>query len=180
MQDMPNPYAAQDHAADSSPLPISGSHDGRMVPQVAIIGILQIVQGALELLMGGILITFAYWMDAMLKMQPPGEAPPPEAMTDMARGMYLVLGGLIASLALLRIFSGIASFWFRGRVWTIVSLFAGLLSAFTCYCAPFSIGLCIYGLIVLFNPGVARAYEMASRGRSAAEIKRYFASPEYR
>jgi hypothetical protein len=51
----------------------------------------------------------------------------------------------------------------------------GLLTLLTCYCFPTSLGLFIYGLIVLLNDSVKLGFELADRGYSSAEIKRAFA-----
>jgi len=53
-------------------------------------------------------------------------------------------------------------------------LFSNLLAVFTFYCAPTSIGLIIYGLIVFFNADVRRAFEMAAQGATTLEILNAF------
>jgi hypothetical protein len=48
----------------------------------------------------------------------------------------------------------------------------------SCYCAITAIAVMVYGLIVLFNRDVTRAFEMVARGASAEEaIRRY--TPRY-
>ena len=44
-----------------------------------------------------------------------------------------------------------------------------------CYCLPTAIGLFVYGLIVLLNEPVKRAFAMGEQGRTAAEIQNHFA-----
>jgi len=44
----------------------------------------------------------------------------------------------------------------------------------SCYCAPTSIALFVYGLIVYLNSDVATAFEMAEQGVSPKEIKATF------
>lgn len=63
---------------------------------------------------------------------------------------------------------------FRGRTLGIVALSSGLLSIAGCYCLPTAIGLFIYGLIVLLNEPVKRAFAMGEQGRSASEIQTHF------
>ncbi len=147
-----------------------------MVNQVLVLGILQIAVGVLELVVGGGMVFLGFFMNTVFEaQQAEGIDPPPELMEWWISGFYWVFGGFIALFALLRIGSGLASFWFRGRVWMLVSVSVGLASAMTCYCAPFSIGLFIYGLILMLNPGVSQAYRMAREGLSPGEIKQLFA-----
>jgi hypothetical protein len=69
---------------------------------------------------------------------------------------------------------GIRMLKFRGRTLGIVALSSGLLSIAGCYCLPTAIGLFIYGLIVLLNEPVKRAFAMGEQGRSASEIQNQF------
>ncbi len=172
MSDSPNPYAVTETSVDSGNPYLA---DAGMVNQVTVVGILQIGQGVLELVMGSFLVAMGFFFATAMRMQPPEAQPPPEEFMTWMQGFYWVLGGAVALLAIMRIAAGIGCFWFRGRVWMMISLFGGLLSSFTCYCAPFSIGLCIYGLIVMFNSSVAHAFQLGSQGVPPAEIKRRFA-----
>ncbi len=70
--------------------------------------------------------------------------------------------------------SSICGFVFRFRWLTITSLILGCISIFTMYCAPFSIAVGVYGLIVMFNREVAEAYQLVSQGYTANEVKDYY------
>jgi hypothetical protein len=150
-----------------------------MHTQVTVVAILMIVQGVLELLMGGFLVVMAIVirpiMEDVLQRQPGGPPPGmplmPADMAKFAMVIYLAMGvaGLLA--APLRIIAGIRNLRYRGRGLGITAMFVGLLSGLTCYCGPTSLGVLIYGLIVYFNEQTARAFEMGERGMSAAEIK---------
>jgi hypothetical protein len=47
-----------------------------------------------------------------------------------------------------------------------------------CYCAPTSIGVLVYGLIVYFNPAVVAAFELGKRGLRGDAILASFAAPQ--
>ncbi|MDZ4848570.1 MAG: hypothetical protein SGI77_04700 [Pirellulaceae bacterium] len=181
-QDQPNnpyanPFAAKDVVADYVPGPLPQQNG--MISHVMVIGILQIVLGCLELFMGAVLIFYAVFFTAILpNMKNQSPPPPPEMMFWMSIG-FGVGGVIVAIFSLLRILSGITSFRFRGRTLMITSLIGGMITSLTCYCAPFSIGLGVYGLIVMMHPGVIKAYEMGTSGMAASEIKTRFARAQF-
>ncbi len=89
--------------------------------------------------------------------------------------VYLSMGlvGLVAGI--LHIIAGIRNLSYRGRTLGIVALIAGGLSVGTIYCAPTTIGLMIYGLIVYFSADGRRAFELGEKGMSGAEIRELYA-----
>jgi hypothetical protein len=171
-----NPYAVTSVETSFAGDPAFSLRQAKMVHQVPVVAILQIVLGGLELLAAFALIGFAVFMPPLMANldQDSKTPPPPEELLRWIEGMYSAMGGTLAVLAVLRIFAGATAFWFRGRIFMLASLGGGLLSALTCYCAPFSIGLAIYGLVVMLNPGVVKAYQMAGAGVSAADIRKHF------
>ncbi|MEO8496056.1 MAG: hypothetical protein ABI614_13380 [Planctomycetota bacterium] len=152
-----------------------------MVGQVRIVSILMMVQGSLDLLAGlgligmGIVMSFVM-RDAM--MQNPqfqqGNGPSPDFMANMMAGIYGGLGVVIAIIGALSLFAGYRNFKFKSRTLGIISLVAGLGTVITCYCAPTSLALCIYGLIVYLNAPVAAAFRMGEEGYSGDEIAMTF------
>jgi len=174
--DSSNPYASEDFAPQPAAVAqLMAMHAG-WIPHVKVIGILLIVQAFLELLMGAAMIVGSLWIGTLMKMQPPqGAPPPPEEMIQFVQGIYLLLGALAIVIASTRFLAAYGCFAFRGRTLIIVSLFAGLATAFTGLCGLTSVGLCIYGLVVMLNPGVARAFEMVSEGHSVHEVNGLFA-----
>lgn len=173
-----NPYAAPSTQTpfDPNALPYSTG----MVNQVMVVGILQIVFGAMELLMSGLLLFYAVLFAFVLpNMDNAGnEAPPPEVMFWGSIGLGLA-GGVVLVFSILRIVSGIYSFWFKRRTLMFVSLIGGMVTVLTCYCSLFSLGVGIYGLIVMLDPAVKHAYRMAEEGVPAEEIKARFARARY-
>jgi hypothetical protein len=146
-----------------------------MVPQVQVVSILMIVNGALSALMGLLLSAIGPFMFAILNAEKGGgPAPDERAFLGILSMVYLVLGLLVLTAGLLNVIAGIRALNFRGRGLAIVALFFNIVPVFTIYCAPTSLGVMIYGLIVFFNGDVARAFRMAAEGVPAEEIRQRF------
>ena len=155
-------------------------HGGGMVNHVAIVGILQIVIGFLEMLMGGIFVFYAFFFSVILPGFKNGSAPPPppEVIFWISVGSGFV-GAVVLLFSVLRIMTGVLCFWFKNRKLLLVSLIGGLVTALSCYCAPFSIGIGVYGLVVMFDSSVKQAYQLAAEGVSAEDIRGRFARARY-
>ena len=173
-----NPYSFQETASAQIPQDMQRG----LVHHVAALGILTIVQGALVTLMGLFLIGMAAVVPAMIKAQggfpnQPGmpQRPMPAEMEWVLLAVYGGAGVIAVALGVLNIVGGIGVMRFRGRILGIVALSSGLLSIFGCYCFPTALGLFIYGLIVLLNGPVKRAFEMGTEGVSSTEIQAHFA-----
>jgi len=173
-----NPYAASmaPPATDPNSIPVGGG----LVNQVMVVGILQIVLGALEFMMACLLIFYAvFFAFVMPNMENANnQEMPPEAMFWISIGCAIG-GAVVLVFSVLRITSGVYSFWFKQRTMMMVSLIGGMVTVFTCYCSLFSIGVGIYGLIVMLDPAVKQAYLMAAGGVNAEEIKARFARARY-
>jgi hypothetical protein len=152
-----------------------------MANQVLVVAILMIVQGVLECLMGLFLVVMAFVVPSLFEaaqkqQQAAGgpAAPPglPPGFEGLLTGTYLTMGvcGLIAGIP--HIIAGIRNISYRGRTFGLVALFLSVFSFATCYCAPTSLGVMIYGLIVYFNQETARAFELGEQGLSREEVRR--------
>ena len=171
-----NPYATPPRAAAADVQTYQG-FSGRGLPstvqQVMVVSILQIVVGALELLVSAILAVYTGILGAMstgaIEM-PEGEE---EALFvfGIISAVTLFLGLAIFIAAVLRIWSGIAGFKFKRRKMAIFASVLGMTSALTMYCSVFSVGMLIYGLIIYFDRNVKRAYEMAEQGMTPDQIR---------
>ncbi len=113
---------------------------------------------------------------------PPAPLPPAPMPAPMPAGFEWMLLAIYGSMGLISLVIGVLGIWagirmlkFRGRILGIVALSSGLLSIAGCYCLPTAIGLFVYGLIVLLNEPVKRAFAMGEQGRTAAEIQNHFA-----
>lgn len=155
-----------------------------MVPQVTVIGILMIVNGSLCVLYGLLLIFLGPFMLSLINLQgAPAQAQPQmqqaQQMFQVMSIVYIVLGSVVAIAGCMNIAGGIAALKFRSRAFVITALFFNLVPAFTCYCTLTSLGLMIWGLIVMFQGDVAHAFTLGASGYSADEIKRRMAEREY-
>ena len=138
-----------------------------------------IVQGALLFLMAlacaGYALFFSIFFQQILpeaeraKMQ--AEVGPTFAMIG---AIGIGIGVFILAISILHIIAGMRGLNYRGRVFIIVTWFLGLIASFTGYCAPTSIGLAIWGLIVFFNPAVKSAFKMVEDGMDKREVERQF------
>ena len=173
-----NPYAATVPQIPFDPNALPGSSG--LVNQVMVVGILQIVFGAMELLMGGFLLFYAVFFAFIMPNMPNAatNSPPPEAMFWISIG-FAVGGIIVFGFSILRIVSGIYSFWFKQRRLMMISLIGGMVTVFTCYCSLFSLGVGIYGLIVMLDPAVRQAYRLSAEGVPAEEIKARFARARF-
>jgi hypothetical protein len=158
-----------------------------MVGHVMPVAILMIVQAVLEIAFGLMLAVFAVVMPALvqqaIRQQQAQGGPAPMPGFPGGVGQLALLYGAMATAVFIpgvvRLIAGIRSLRFRGRGFGIVSLFLGLLSIGSCYCAPTSIGLMIYGLIVYFNSDAAYAFTLGERGVPSGEIlARYYRDPQ--
>lgn len=148
-----------------------------LVQQVRILGILNAVQGGLELIMALFFLFYAVFLPIMMNTpefregQP--DSPPPGFVLGMGIGLGVV-GALLLVVAVCRIVSGVRCWWFRSRSLAMVSMILGAVSIFTCYCAPTSLAVLVYGLIVMLAPPVKQAFEMAASGMPPEQILHEF------
>ncbi len=153
-----------------------------MVRQVTLVAVFSIVQGSLECLAGLFYAAMGPLMGGFMKMAADQEARhgatpsgmPPALASGMFAGVYLLLGLATLAVGVLRIVAGIRGLKYQGRTLGIISFAAGVIPLVTCYCAPTSLAVGIYGLIVYLSSDVARAFEMAKGGLSADQIKAAF------
>ncbi|MDP7017127.1 MAG: hypothetical protein QGG36_15075 [Pirellulaceae bacterium] len=99
-----------------------------------------------------------------------GQVPPPEQMMLFMTVMYGALGAVAMLVGAVHVFAGLQNYRFRRRVFGTVALGMGMLSVFTCYCAPTGIALAIYGMIVYLNGPVVSAFDMAKQGYSGDAV----------
>jgi len=152
-----------------------------MVRQVLVVSILMIIHGVMLAVMGlylavagpTFLSAFGQAMQAQQNV-PEKDKAAVASMGSIGAGVLIVLGVVVLLVGLLHIVGGIRCLRFRGRVLALLALFANILPLFTCYCAPTSIAMTVYGLIVLFNGDVAKAFAMGAQGATPDDIKRAF------
>jgi hypothetical protein len=151
-----------------------------MVPQVTVIGILMIINGALASLLGIFTAMMGPFMFAMFQQMPAGPGAPPQGLIDMISMIYLIVGTVVLVGGVVNIVGGIRALAYRNRVLVITALFFNIVPMLTCYCLPTSLGLMIYGLIVMFQPDVAQAFALADEGMPAEEIRQRLSAQRWR
>lgn len=145
-----------------------------MVSQVPIVGILMIVQGSLASILGVLFMALGPLLFSL-----DGFGGGPFRNEDRIGFLFLLLyGSVLLTAGILNIFGGVRALHYRNKVLVITALFFNILPVFS-YCFPTALGMIIYGLIVMFQQDVARAFVMGENGYSAEEIKRRLA-PVYR
>lgn len=150
--DPQSPYAFQSQA------PI-GNGDG-YIKQIPVVGILNIVQASLELMMCIMVISIAPFIGTMQNDPQFQDIPNAPPMEWIAIGSF-IFGAVVGVIATLRLVAGIMILKKRGRVFSIVVSVLGLASVFTCYCSITSIALCVYSLVVLIQPSVIEEFDRA-------------------
>lgn len=184
---MSNPYESPtgDLPPASGAGPLPPPQPPGLVGHVRILSVLMMVQGSLDVLVGvglaGMGIFMGVFMrEAMLEQQSiEPNAPSPEFMGNLMMGMYGGIGVVVTIIGVLNVVAGYRNWKFKSRTLGVISLVAGLGTIFTCYCAPTSLALCIYGLIVYLNAQVAAAFQMGDEGYSGDEITLTFSPVRY-
>jgi hypothetical protein len=144
---------------------------------VQVVAILMIVHGVLVSLMGvvyvkdGLAICVSFWAPNSGIFAPSGRAA--FDLIDMLFPIYGVIGLPVLAVGLLNIVAGIRCLRLRGRILALVALFSNVVPVFTCYCLPTSVGLMIYGLIVLFHSEVAFAFAEVAARAALERLKSY-------
>ena len=138
--------------------------------QIKIVAILLMIEGGLEIVMGGVYCILGPVMMAFMRSAPPpssGAAPPPPEMFGaiyIAMGVATILGGI------LKVVGGVRNVSLKSRVLGFIALGSGLLSFASCYCIPTALGLGIYGIIVYVNQKSAEAFAMAESGMPPDQV----------
>lgn len=120
------------------------------------LGLLTIINGALMAALG-LLNIFSYVVVLGLMSAAPEKGGMPDEAQGLFYGMMAGVGLLSVAVHLvpgaLQIWSGWQMRQRRGRTLALVALSSGLASLLGCYCFPTSLGLFIWGLMVLLDDG---------------------------
>jgi hypothetical protein len=175
-----NPYAASNIPQTGSTIGISGFEpriSASILFQIRVVAILLIVHGALLLIMGGFLIAISIVMPSMIaaqqqKMQQAPNGPSPAQLQNILFATYMGMGSAGIVPGIIQIIAGIRNFRLHGRIFGIVALVAGVLSIGTCYCAPTSVALMVYGLIIYLNNTSTQVFSLAQQGLKWSDIEK--------
>lgn len=180
---MENPYASPPPAhdwGDKNPYaPLAGGRPRGFVGHVRVLGVLMMVQGAFDILMGLFLLGMSVFAVVMLQNDEEfkriqAQEFSPEVMSYIVGGIYGGLGLIALVVGILNAYAGWRTFRFQSRTLGIIALSGGMVTVMTCYCAPTSIALLIYGLIVYLDSSVKEAFEMGARGHTPDQIDAAF------
>ncbi|HYV36259.1 MAG TPA: hypothetical protein VE988_11180 [Gemmataceae bacterium] len=150
-----------------------------MVRQIPILGILLIVNGVLIGLMGILVIALGPFLYYVEKSSHKTMHPEKQTENMIFIAVLASMGALILVIAMLHVIAGFKCRRYRGRVFALVTVFTNILLLPTS-CSVTSIGMLVYGLIVLFNNESIRAFEMGARGDTPEQIQQAFApAPHY-
>jgi len=89
------------------------------------------------------------------------ELPDDSATVPLSQVLPWVYGGVSALAALVAVVNALAgwrNYHYRGRTFGLIALFSNLVTIFTCYCAPTSIALMVYGLVIYLGEDSERAF----------------------
>jgi hypothetical protein len=168
---MENPYQSPQDLAGQEAKTSSG---GGMARQIQVVAILLMVQGGLEVAVGG-LWTFLAGTFAVLTTQQPPQGNPNAPLSPQGFGWLMgVVCALMATatfaVAALKLFAGWRNYSFRGRTWGIAALASSVVSIVTCYCFPTALALMVYGLIVYLNAEASLAFSLGDQGLTREQI----------
>jgi hypothetical protein len=151
-----------------------------LVSHVRIVAILMIVQGVLELLIGGFYIVMGIIVATVMRDQFASEfvvpadtdaaVPPPEVFIWITCGTYVVMGLTNLIVGSLHGYAGYRNYSFKSRTLGVIALAGGMATLLGCYCLPTALALAVYGLIVYLNASVAEAFRMGEQGQPSATI----------
>lgn len=184
---MSNPYEPPADATSSPPESndLPEALEPGMVVHVRVVSVLLMVQGLLDVLASagliatGVFMKFGMGKEILKQSQAQQGGPPPGFMVDMLMWIYGGLGLVIGLIGALHLYAGFRNWSYQGRTLGIVSLAVGIGSVFTCYCAPTSLALFVYGLVVYSNPSVMAAFRMGEAGSSGDRIALAFSRFRY-
>ena len=142
-----------------------------MVNQVTVIGILMIVNGSLATLLGTLIAIMGPVMFSLFSQQAAPMPQEAQQFMTVVSVFYVIYGSVIAIAGIMNIAGGISALRVRSRNFVITALFFNI-GALCSYCLPTSLGLMIWGLIVMFQSDVAHAFTLGASGYTADEIKR--------
>jgi hypothetical protein len=105
---------------------------------VPVVGVLLLVEGALEIVLGLLNLVAGPAVLAMMKMAPPSSsgAPPPDELLGLMGGVYVILGLAVTAAGIVKIVAEIEALEYRGRTLGFVAFGTGLIAMMTCYYTP--------------------------------------------
>ena len=136
---------------------------GRYVAQVPFLGIAMMIHGAITLGVAVMMTLYGGFLAAAFQDLPEGGDDPASALLlpELLVGSMLGIGLVHVLPGLLQIIAGWQVRSYRGRVFGVLALATGLVTVISCYCAPTSIAMLLWGAVVLFSGDVAARFAVA-------------------
>lgn len=135
---------------------------GRFVSQVPIFAIVMMVHGALMVGVGLIMLISGVVLGVEFLRTSDEALPGDPVMSGFVFGMFGIIALTHVVPGLLQLRAGYRLRSFRSRTLGLVALSAGVATVFGCYCAPTSIALLIWGVVVLANRDVIARFAASS------------------
>jgi len=181
---MPNSYQPpafdSKHFQDQAAFPPGAPQNySNWVGHIRTFAILNLVQGLMEATLGlgltglGVLFPIIGRMEEVKKAQLE-QGTNPEQMFWAIAAIYLTMGLMALVSGILRTVAGVQNYRLRGRTLGLVSIIVGVAPIFTGICAPTSIAILVFGLIIYLDPAVKSAFDLVKQGRTAAQVLAMF------
>jgi hypothetical protein len=135
-----------------------------------------IAQGMLLLILAIICVGYAFVFSNMDSFVPPGAQQPEmdAKLMSIVSIVCIVIAVGAGILSMLHLAAAYFGFNYKYRLFGIAVMILGLSTILTFYCAPTSIGLAVYGLIIYFNPAVGKAFQLRKSGMGKQEMLAQF------
>ncbi len=183
MDDFDNPYQSPAND-DPAPLEILSDEEATFDPRtigkakyVPWVAILLLIHGALMFLAAIALIVVITIMvpnitqqiekqqEAQRQQNPNGPQLTKEGTATMLYAMYGSVAAIVSVIGIIDIYAGIRNYGYHNRTLGIITLVLNMGSILTCWCAPLSIALMIFGMIIYLSPESDRAFRWHSKSR---------------
>jgi len=132
---------------------------GRFVGQVPLFGIALMVHGGLVLGLGLLVTAYGgFLLEAFASMdapQPTPDDPGAAMLPDFLVGSMAAVGLANTLVGALQLWAGWRIRVYRSRGLGLAALCSGLITVVGCYCAPTSLGMLVWGLVILLSGDVA-------------------------
>jgi hypothetical protein len=153
---MENPYQAPAPDPTRHMLPAAEHQLAQAAGWVRAFAGLSLVQAFLELMLGVMLLLFVWFVVSADEFN--GELPP-------WFGAYMfAIAAIHLGLGVLRGVAAVCNWQFRGRILGIVAASVGLVTMFTCYCAPTAIALFVFALLLFLNESARTLFVRRRKG----------------
>jgi MFS family permease len=131
---------------------------GKRVGQVPMLGIVMMIHGTLMVGSGIYAVSFGGLFAQSFAERAPTDGSGDGELGGIFLGASMLFGIALLVPGVLQVLSGWKARTYRGRSFAIAALVSGLVGSIFCYCAPSSIALLIWGLVVLLGEDVAARF----------------------